>query len=218
MDNFVFNSNNTFCISLLSNKERRQKMEERFKKLNMDVTFWEASTKDTLIDNFVDYLNDGQRGCSQSHWNIWKHIIENNIEYSLILEDDACFDKNWVEKLNQFKMDIDDLEWDSILLNASEEIQDVNKWVQITEQYLTGGYILSLKGANQLINKFSDYLFTSDWMTSRLQLNGHSYSYFPWLIIQEGNETTINSNIIEDHQKVVRLLKTIDYSLDNYII
>jgi GR25 family glycosyltransferase involved in LPS biosynthesis len=115
-------------------------------------------------------------------------------------------------------MDIDDLEWDSILLNASEEIQDVNKWVQITEQYLTGGYILSLKGANQLINKFSDYLFTSDWMTSRLQLNGHSYSYFPWLIIQEGNETTINSNIIEDHQKVVRLLKTIDYSLDNYII
>jgi GR25 family glycosyltransferase involved in LPS biosynthesis len=218
MDNFVFNSDNTFCISLLSNKERRQKMEERFKKLNLDVTFWEASTKDTLIDNFVDYLSGVQKACTQSHWNIWKHIVKNDIKYSLILEDDACFDKNWVEKLNQFKMDIHDLEWDSILLNASEEIQEVNKWVQVTEQYLCGGYILSKKGAEILISWYSNCLYMSDLMTTRLQLNGHSYSYFPWLIIQEGNETTINSNIIEDHQKVVRLLKTIDYSLDNYII
>lgn len=218
MDNFVFNSNNTFCISLLSNKIRRLKMEERFKKLDLDVTFWGSSTKDTLKDNFAHYLNDGQKGCAQSHWNIWKYIIENNIEYALILEDDACFDKNWVEKINQFKIDINDVEWDSILLNSSESEDIINKWVLTQEQYLTGGYILSLKGAKTLINNFSNCLFTSDWMTSRLQLNRHSYSYFPWLIIQEGNETTINSNIEADHEKVIKLLNTIDYSLDNYII
>ena len=218
MDNFIFNSKNNFCISLSSNKNRRQKMEERFKNLKLDVTFWEASTKDTLKDKFVYYLNDGQKGCAQSHWNIWKYIIENNIDYALILEDDICFDKNWVEKLNKFKLDVNDLEWDSILLNASESTNIINKWILAKEQYLTGGYILSLKGARTLINLFSDCLFTSDWMTSRLQLNEHSYFYFPWLLIQEGVETTIGSNIEADHEKVLKLLNEINYPLYNYII
>ena len=55
-----------------------------------------------------------------------------------------------------------------------------------------------------------------DWMSSKLELNGHSYSYFPWLIIQEGIETTVGSNVDADHQKVLRCLSEINYDINNY--
>ena len=55
-------------------------------------------------------------------------------------------------------------------------------------------------------------------MTTRLQLNNHSYSFFPWLVIQEGNYSLIQEKVPdEDYAKVVRCLKEINYSLDNYI-
>jgi len=218
METFNFDYDNTFCISLLSNTERCEKMKRRFQTLNLNVTIWPASTPDTITDTFIDYLSPHQKACSQSHWNIWKHIINNNIEYALILEDDACFDKLFFQKIAQFWKDVNDKEWDCVFLNASEEINPSYKWVLAREQYLTGGYILSNRGANKLYNIYSNSLATSDWMTSRLQLYNHSYSYFPWVIIQEGNETTIGSGVELDHKKVVRLLNEIDYSLENYDI
>jgi len=215
---FNFDKNNTFCISLLSNTERCKKMEKRFKTLDLNVTIWPASTPKDLTDNFINYLSPQQKACTQSHWNVWKHIINNNIEYALILEDDACFDKLFFEKINQFWRDVNDKDWDCVFLNASEEINPTYKWVLAHEQYLCGGYILSNRGANKLFNMYSNCLAMSDWMTSRLQLYNHCYSYFPWLIVQEGKETTIGSGVDADHAKVVRLLNEIDYSLENYDI
>lgn len=193
-------------------------MKSRFDKLHMEVTIWPACTKENLTNEFVYYLNDNARGCAQSHYNIWTHMIHNNIEYALILEDDACFDKQFFEKLEAFAIDIHDQEWDAIFLNASEKIDITNKWVLDKEQYLTGGYILSKRGGYKLLSMFSGCLYSADWMTTRLQLYNHSYCYFPWLIIQEGEESSIGSNVYEDHKKVIRLLSEINYSLDNYII
>ena len=216
---FKFTSTNSFCISILSHKLRTEKMQKRFKEFNLDICIWNASTKETLTDNFAYYLNDGQKGCAQSHFNIWKHIINNNLEYALILEDDACFDKEFYKKVNDFEKDIKDPDWDAMFLNASEEINITNTWTLVNEQYMAAGYILSNRGARKLIDMFSSRLFAADWMTSRLQMYGHSYSYFPWIIIQEGKDTTIGGqeHINEDYAKVVRLLNEINYSLDNYI-
>lgn len=217
MNSFTFNSKNTFCISLLSNKDRFDKMKKRFEMLNMDVTIWPASTPNELTNEFVHYLNDRSKACTQSHYNVWKHIISQQLEYALILEDDACFDKEFLNKTNQFFSDVKDAEWDALFLNASETIDIRNKWCLQKEQYLCGGYILSKRGCEKLINMYSSCLYMSDWMTTRLQLYNHSYSYFPWIIIQEGKETTIGSNIDADHEKVIRLLKDANYSLDNYL-
>jgi len=217
-NNFKFDYNNSFCISLLSNKERTENMKRRFQKLNLDVTIWPASTPNDLIDPFGDFLSQSQKACTQSHWNIWKHIISNNIEYALILEDDACFDRSFFEKLETFWQEVNDTEWDCIFLNASEEVAPTYKWVLAHEQYLCGGYILSIRGAQKMYQIYSGCLHMSDWMTSRLQNFNHCYTYFPWLIIQEGKESTIGSGVDADHEKVVRLLNEIDYSLENYDI
>jgi glycosyl transferase family 25 len=217
MKEFIFNETNAFCINLKESQNRWIKMENKFNELNIKVSRWNASNVNDIKDNFVDYLNNGQKACSQSHINIWKHVVDNNLEYALILEDDACFDKKWKEKLNQFCVLNQDGEWDAIFLNASEVIEPLNTWTCVKEQFLAAGYIISNKGCRLLLNNFKNLFFSSDWMTSRLQLYEHSYSFFPWLIIQEGKTTLIGSNVELDHIKVVTLLNKINYSLDNYI-
>lgn len=42
---------------------------------------------------FIQY--PGKQGCFLSHFNIWKEMIENNIPYSVILEDDVIFHPEW---------------------------------------------------------------------------------------------------------------------------
>ena len=220
--NFSFAKDNCFCISLMNKDDRWLKMQERFTKINLDVTRFPAAMGGTndITDNFDPRLNNGQKGCSQSHINLCRHILNKNIPYALILEDDACFDKNWKDKLDVFYKDINDNDWDIIFLNASEPSYPLDKWVIAKEQFLTGGYIISFRGAKKILEMFGGHncYLSSDWMTSRIQLYDHSYCYFPWLIIQEGNESIIGSGFVEDHKKVLKCLNEINYDLDNYVI
>jgi GR25 family glycosyltransferase involved in LPS biosynthesis len=194
-------------------------MEKRFRNFNMDVTRFKAVSTDSELDvPFFYDLSPYQKYCSQSHINLWRHIINNRLPYALILEDDACFDWNWKEKLNNFSRQINDPLLDAIFLNASEPTTHLDMWVLASEQYLTAGYIITLKGAITILNEFNPLYFASDWMTSRLQTNLHSYTYFPWLIIQEGCDTTIGKNLEADHLKVLRCLKEVSYDIDNYNI
>lgn len=207
---------NTFCISLASAQDRWARMKQRFARFDLDVTRQEARTPDLLTDRFADYMGGGARACAQSHIDIWRHIIDADLPYALILEDDARFDASWRTKLDGFFDEKHD-GWLAIFLNASESIDPPHSWVQVTEQYLTGGYVLSAMGAKILLDKFKECFCTSDWMTSRLQLIGPCYSYFPWLIVQEHEDSNISENFDKDRQKMERLLGQAGYSLSNYV-
>ena len=214
---FSFTDKNTFCISLLHHTERWNKMLKRFEYFDLSVCRWPAAMyPDDIIDTFHHELQNGQRGCAQSHIQIWRHMIQHKLDYALILEDDACFDIHWKDKLNRFHLDSSQKNWHAIFLNASEPLHEIDKWAPALNQFLTGGYILSYTGATILLNTFQGCYHTSDWMTSRLQLLGNCYTYFPWLIIQEGADSTIGSGVEADHEKVVRCLEGIHYSLDHY--
>jgi GR25 family glycosyltransferase involved in LPS biosynthesis len=216
---FDFTFNNTFCISLEKSHERWDKMIKQFNHFNMDVQRWNASTPENITDNFVNNLSGVQKACTQSHINIYRHIIENNIEYALILEDDACFDFSWKTKLNELTNELTQEQYNDlnmVLLNASEPIDELFKWKLQTEQYLCAGYIITKKGASWILNNYRNCFCMSDWMTTRLQLyDGNCYSYFPWLIIQEGISSTIqpNGNCDADSNKVINCLNNISYSI-----
>ena len=212
-----FTRDNTFCISLLTAVDRQERMKQRFLHFNMEVTGWLAATPDNLLDSFHSTMRPSEKACAQSHINIWRHMVHANLEYALILEDDACFDKTWQLTMAQFEEQIHDTEWDVIMLNASEFIRPLHTWLPAKEQYLTAGYVLSQRGAQQLLAQFQGNFFSSDWMLTRLQQQGHSYCYFPWPIIQEGTDSSIREDCSPDRNKVLRLLKEINYDLDNYI-
>lgn len=42
-----------------------------------------------------EFDSDGQAGASISHAYVWKHMVENNIPYATIFEDDYLFHKDW---------------------------------------------------------------------------------------------------------------------------
>lgn len=214
---FHFNKNNTFYITLEHALQRQERMKKRFQHFEMEVTQWIASTPSTLIDSFQPSMTLNERACAQSHMNIWKHMISNGMEYAFIMEDDACFDKDWKKKLDQCTNDIKDDDWDMMLLNASESMTITDTWATAKDQYLAAGYVLSQKGAQRLMDMFRGAYCSSDWMMTRLQLRGHSYCYFPWLIIQEGISSFLRTDCGPDRNKVVRLLTEISYDVENYI-
>jgi GR25 family glycosyltransferase involved in LPS biosynthesis len=215
---FHFDKGNTFCISLHSAHERWSRMMERFNYFEMDVTRWYANRPDQLIGKFAGYMNPGQRACAQSHANLWKYIVSEKIPYALILEDDACFDRIWFDKLHGFNTSTNTIQWDAIFLNVSEPVVPTYEWTIARDQYLTGGYIISLEGAKKILSLFPNELWGADWMTTRLQTFGKCWTYFPWLIVQEGLDSTIGSGVDADHAKVVRCLDNIHYDLQyNYV-
>ena len=221
MEGFQFTKENTFCISLLESTCRWEKMVRRFTHFEMEnnVTKWTACSdcSESIENNFVHYLNGNQRGCAQSHINIWRHIVSENLPYALVLEDDATFDHSWLSKLDDFCINIRDTEWDAIFLNASEPVFPVHTWCKADDQLLTGGYIMSNRGARETISMFQHCFYASDWMTRCLQTRGHCYTYYPWLIIQEGTDSNISNNVEADHEKVIRCLREINYTIQNYI-
>ena len=221
VDSFQFNASNTFCISLESKPERCGRIQSRMNYFDISFCRWNASTPNDLIDPFFEYLSPLEKSCAQSHVHIWRHIINAGLEYALIIEDDAMFDKEWIQKLNEFCVSFPEEkqsgDWDAIFLNASEPIAVPNQWQKVTEQYLTGAYLISNRGVTRVLNQYNQCFHSSDWMTSRLQYHGASYSYFPWLVIQEGLDSTLGNRVDEDHAKVVSCLTQIDYSLDHYV-
>ena len=153
----LFTVNNTFCITVEPDVINRwSRMEQRMHNAGLDSVYkWKASTPQDLQDQFDSRLSKLQCACAQSHINIYKHMVEHNLEYAFILEDDACFDKNWLEKLRQFNHNDT---FDAVFLNCSEPETPINTWVKCKNQYLTGAYIISLRGANTHFGRVSGLL------------------------------------------------------------
>jgi GR25 family glycosyltransferase involved in LPS biosynthesis len=212
----------TFCINIEARKDRWDAMKERFKKYNIHAIQWRASTPDTVKGNYVHYLKGVQKACAYSHLRIYETMIKNNIEMAFILEDDASFRHDWMPIVQSKLSSIikEDPEWDCIFLNVSEEIYPVETWTKIKDHCLAGGYIIHQRGAKFILEQFKDMYYCIDWMTQILQARGHSYSYFPWLIIQDGSTSNINDDksgkMTPDYQKVIRLLNEANYPIENY--
>ena len=200
---------------------RRARMSQRFAFFGMDVSFCQAATPADCKENFIGYLNPGQRACAQSHINVWRYLLENEIPYAMVLEDDAMFDLKWREKMDRLWKELEGKEWDAVFLNCSEPVSPKETWVRASEQFLTGGYVVSLAGVRNLFHimsgLFENIVYSSDWTTSRLQELGRCWTYFPWLVIQEGRDTYLGSNVREDYEKVVRCLNEVRYDVsENY--
>ena len=198
---FDLHKDNTFCVSLDS---RWPAMEERLARLEIPCTRWKAYLPDQLYENFAPHMNKFQKACCQSHVTLWREMLRRNLDYAFIMEDDILFAKDWKEKLTAAK-GVEDPEWDLVLLNASEALEKEETWLPCRQQWLTGAYIVSKKGARWMLANFPEK-WEADWMTWKLQDQGHSYAYFPWPVIQEGNDSTIGSDVEANRSKVLKLL------------
>ena len=233
-------------INMDKSVDRRNNMEERFKKFNIKAERKNAVTPECLNITFhpsAHHLNKGEKACAQSHIEIMKEFLSNGkFDYLLIFEDDMKLRHDFVKSVNKKLETIDkeDPRWDALFLYTTEGLKHysqanagihmdendkkmMNIWRPIREHYSTGAYILSKKGIQEIFSMFNDYegYHKSDWMTWCLQARGHCYGIFPWISCIDGSESClINHNDIEggdpDFRKAMKLLKEIDYKYSNY--
>ena len=90
-----------FLINLENRKDRFKSMNKQLNNLNLNYSRIDAidgtkvSPPKNLFDNIRFLIEQGREctagevGCAMSHIKIWQQIVDENIDYSLILEDDC---------------------------------------------------------------------------------------------------------------------------------
>ncbi|KAL0280133.1 UNVERIFIED_CONTAM: hypothetical protein PYX00_001518 [Menopon gallinae] len=167
-----------FMINLKRRPERRTRMAECFKHLNLNVTINDAVDGRTIDDNVISDLGiqfmpeykdpyhkramtHGEIGCFLSHYFIWKQIVEKGYQVVMVLEDDVRFEPYFREKLTALMNELKDLDlyWDLIYLGR-KRLQDKEDWVKgctslvhVAYSYWTLGYLLTLNGAKKLLEQ-----------------------------------------------------------------
>ena len=102
-----------FYINLDKRHDRNLQLKNQLNNLKLDAQRISAidGSKLTLLEReFVNEHNflltmkrpirDGEIGCAASHRSIWQQIVDNDLNYALVLEDDAVIDKKILTLLN----------------------------------------------------------------------------------------------------------------------
>ncbi len=98
-----------FVINLKRSRERRDRMEDRLGSLGLKHTFIEAVDGNELSDQDILEIQAkasslqkkwpnrgpvlrGEIGCALSHLKVYEKVVNENLDYACILEDDVCID------------------------------------------------------------------------------------------------------------------------------
>jgi GR25 family glycosyltransferase involved in LPS biosynthesis len=157
---------------------------------------------------FAPYLSPAQRACAWSHRRAWQWICDRALPLALVLEDDAVLRRGWEGRVRAFLARTLPRAFDMLLLNAAEEVLPAETWLPARGQCLAGAYVLSLRGARELLHLTRDTVWAADWSTQLLQRRGLSWTLFPWLAVQEGADSFLQEGGSPDADaaKVRRLL------------
>jgi GR25 family glycosyltransferase involved in LPS biosynthesis len=192
-------------------------MERRLKRYGVDFTFFDACEPTDVRGTFDAHLSPTQRACTYSHLQVMRRLLESGAEAALILEDDILFRSDWLSIVNTKcrLLETEDPQWDAVFLNVSEPYDVLEQWHVARRQCLAGAYILRKSAAEWILSRSAKY-DCIDWMTQLLQERGHSYTYYPWLAIQQGEDTFNGTNVSADWEKVKRCLKASEFGLHHY--
>ncbi len=165
---------NILVINLDSNPERLQSIEKQCQEYGLNFTRIPAVRGSSLSqaerdavyneeDNrkyYYKVLTSGEIGCTLSHVHCWQFIIENDLDYALILEDDAIFTPHLTATLNALAT-LAATDWDYIKLSHGSRIksypsaQALGNGISLTSvnklPSTTTGQFVSQAGAKKLL-------------------------------------------------------------------
>ena len=164
-----------YLINMPKNIDRLKNFEQSY--ANSDMSFKKFNVFPAIIGkelNIIDYvspkaytqllisektgtrmhhydLTRGAVGCYLSHLSIYKKIIENNLNYGIILEDDAIIANDFYKRLLH-GLNVVPKDWDIFLLGVICLKCDIGKeYINIERFWGTHGYIINNQSAKKLI-------------------------------------------------------------------
>ncbi|WP_228768488.1 glycosyltransferase family 25 protein [Shewanella sp. TC10] len=162
-----------FVINLDKSTDRMAFMQQQLNQLNIEyervpavygkeLSEAEISNifdKKTNLEKYDKVLNVGEIGCYLSHVNCWNDMIDNQINYALILEDDSILDKGLVDLIESVGKLAE--QWDYIKLCHGRKKKDIIDFITLNDQFSLGtclklpsstrGQFVSLSGAKKLL-------------------------------------------------------------------
>ena len=181
-----------YVINLEEATDRKKYVSNLLSSENISFEFFEAFNGrkkfptdqlrlDFIKENFVPAIampnsiwkpSVGQIGCWMSHVNIWKHIVENNIETCLILEDDITFGvHNPNETLNNYLKDLP-VDWNIFMLgfcNYNGYLKSLTKnIIQPRLPACTHAYAITKESAKILLQLYHPMKGALDYFTGHI--------------------------------------------------
>lgn len=183
-----------YIINLERSHERRVMMQERLDALGLHYEFIKAIDGNTLTpDEQSSYaakrrrlfyghdLTFGEIGCLLSHRKVYRHMIENNIDCAIVLEDDVFLDQDFpevVRHLMALKQP-----WDMIRFLASpktcrrsRKLFTISEARSLARPYGTPGgaygYMLTLRAARRLNAKMQKNYIPVDTLHGQVWKTG----------------------------------------------
>lgn len=151
-----------FIINLDRKPERYQYIKDQLNLLGIEnyrrisaVDGFELNQTQLKEFGLTDELSarKGIAGCAASHIKVWKQIVEEDLDWCLILEDDAHFHPEFRKLFNSY--------WKKVPLDAKivypgycagNEINHIPQQIIPRSVMCTQGYIISKDGAKDLLN------------------------------------------------------------------
>lgn len=163
-----------FMINLLRRPERRRRMNICFDELGLEVDVLDAVDGKSLNESFLESIKFmpefsdpyhkrpmklGEIGCFMSHFNLWKKIVQERYEITLVLEDDIRFEPFFRHKVQNLMAEVRRMpNWDLVYFGRKRLQENDEPWVDGSNylvhagySYWTLGYALSLRGARKLL-------------------------------------------------------------------
>lgn len=178
------------CILLKSNKKRVEHVHSHLSKIIPDLEIFNAIEGKTnqleyylgkreIKEKFYNFCRRGQLACLLSHVEVWKKIINENINECVILEDDALIQENFIEKFEEiYKVLPKDTDFLYLYVHPDSKKQ-IDETQLICEGYYTYGtvcYYITKKLAIELVLFFEKIIhYTLDesicWFLSTYNKN-----------------------------------------------
>jgi glycosyl transferase family 25 len=95
-----------FVINLKYRKDRLEKFKNSIDFEVETIYGFDKNESSEIFNSVSNCLNNGEKGCFLSHLFIYKKIINENIPYAIIFEDDAIFCENFKIKLTHILNEI----------------------------------------------------------------------------------------------------------------
>lgn len=108
-------------------------------------------TDKTKKKRFHYELTRGAVGCYLSHLSVYKKIIESNLKYGIVFEDDSIIANDFYDRL-QYGLSVVPQDWDIYLLGLICLKCDINKdYININRFWGTHGYIIKKDSAKKIL-------------------------------------------------------------------
>lgn len=168
---------------------------------------WEKLKSNNALNEIGRELSHGEIACAQSHINIYKKIVSENIKWATILEDDAFFDERFKNLQENFpKEKLSDIPTILIFSHASKYFMKNNinianyKFHKFAEVYCSHGYAINLPAAKILCEYYKNINHPVDaWKIVREKCNINIYCQVPYSV---GHSELANKSDIEIYRKI----------------